>query len=122
MCSVVTRRDRLDGFFRGKDKSLSKCVGVYQYALHFHYMRRRTAKLRTQAEVMHQLSAAILEWCDSLEKKLDILADPIKNGLEDRLDHEPGECGGVGAKSGCFNAPGNADKLAKAVSELTELP
>lgn len=112
---------RLDKFVREKDKSVSRCVGIYQYALHFHYMRRRTAKLRTQAEVMRKLSKAIIEWCDKLESQLDVLADPIKQGIEDRLDHKPDECGGVGAKAGCFNGSSGSKSLADAVSKFTEL-
>lgn len=113
---------RLDHFFRGSDHSLSKCVGVFQYALQFHYLRRRMIKLRLQATVMQEVSNSILQWCGEVEKRLEAVEPHIKSALEDRLDHEPGECGGAGASSGCFNAEGNASKLEASLQKLAELP
>ena len=113
---------RVDKYFRGNDKSLSKCVGLFQFAYQFHYARSRMVKLRFQAEVMKSLSDAILEWCDKTEMVLDTAEPTIIDMIGDRLGHTPAECGGIGASSGCFNAEGNDTKLQNSINKLVSMP
>jgi hypothetical protein len=107
---------------RGTIKGLSKCIGVYQYAIRFHYARTRMYKLRFQAEVMKQLSKNTLSWCDAVEKTLAIIEPQIIHDIGNRLNHDPSQCGGPGASAGCFNAEGNDAKLAQSLSKLIDLP
>jgi len=79
-------------------------------------------KLRFQAESMKQLSKDIIKWCDDVEQKLDTLEPHIIEGLGDRLEHDPSQCGGAGASSGCFNAAGNEQKLERSIAKLVSMP
>lgn len=112
----------LDKDIQGNMKGLSKCVGVFQYAIRFHYVRTRMVKLRFQAEVMKMLSEEILNWCDSAEKTLEIIEPQLIDDIGKRLDHKPSQCGGLGASAGCFNAEGNDAKLAQSLSKLVGMP
>lgn len=87
----------------GTDEDL--CELSFNLAYRFYRAQARTEILRTQAEVLKQVSEDILQWCDQLDTTLDAKEQTMENMLKQMYNRHQ-NCG-----SKCLHTPAGKTAL-----------
>lgn len=112
---------QLNSTLHDSRRSLSQCVKAFGIAYRYHRAQHRAKLLRYQATAMKDVAENILHWCDQVETNLcsPAIVREVQDLFVATLDHEPKDCGGIGAEKGCFNASGKPDELREMVKRIS---